>query len=492
MDLAALQSLLGELPGKRVACVGDLMVDRFVYGSVNRISPEAPIPVLARSRELKMLGGAGNVARNIAALGGSVALVGLVGGDAEGHDASRLVGEEEPVIEGYLVTDASRPTTLKTRFISGGQQLLRVDLEESRAVTGDVEQRLVRTLKDAARGAGVILISDYGKGVVTDAVIAAARETAAEIGARVIVDSKARSFARYGDIDLVKPNAAELSYATEMPTETDEELEAAIGRALELWAAKGVLVTRAAKGVSLGLRGQPVRHFRTTPREVFDASGAGDTALAALGLALAAGADMETAIAFAQLASGVAVGKAGTATVGRDELVEAVLSAHTAQVEGKVATIERMAEEVARWRAQGLTVGFTNGCFDILHKGHVAYLAQARTWCDRLIVGVNSDASVRELKGEGRPVNDLESRALVLAGLRSVDLVAPFDELTPVRLIEAARPDVLIKGADYSEDQVVGGDLVKSWGGTVKLAEIVDGYSTSAAIARMAKKEMKA
>lgn len=489
MDLASLQSLLGALPGKRVACVGDLMVDRFVYGSVSRVSPEAPIPVLARQRELKMLGGAGNVARNVAALSGSVALVGIVGGDVEGHEASRLVGEELPVIEGYLVTDPGRPTTLKTRFVSGGQQLLRVDLEESRPVTGEVEQRLVRTVRDAARGAGVILISDYGKGVVTDAVIAAAHEAAAATGAKVIVDSKARSFARYGDIDLVKPNAIELSYATDLPTETDEELERAIARALELWATRGVLVTRAAKGVSLGLRGQPVRHFRTTPREVFDASGAGDTALAALGLSIAAGASIEDAIAFAQLASGVAVGKAGTATVAADELMEAVLSAHTAGVEGKVATVQRLGEEVARWRAQGLKVGFTNGCFDILHKGHVAYLTQARSWCDRLIVGVNSDASVRALKGEGRPVNDLESRALVLAGLRSVDLVAPFDEPTPVKLIEAARPDVLIKGADYTEDQVVGGDLVKGWGGEVKLAEIVDGYSTTAAIARMARKE---
>lgn len=487
MDLAALQTLLGALPGARVACVGDLMVDRFVYGTVSRVSPEAPIPVLARSRELKMLGAAGNVARNVAALGGSVALVGLVGGDAEGHEASRLVGEERPAIEGYLVTDSSRPTTLKTRFVSGGQQLLRVDFEESRPVSGETEQRLTRTLGDAARGAGVILISDYGKGVVTDAVIAAAREAAAATGAKVIVDSKARSFARYGEVDLVKPNAAELAHATDLPTETDDEIEAAIAKVLELWATRGVLVTRAAKGVSLGLRGQPVRHFRTTPREVFDASGAGDTALAALGLALAAGATLDDAIGFAQLASGVAVGKAGTATVSPDEMVEAVLSAHTAQVEGKVATIQRMVEEVARWRAQGLKVGFTNGCFDILHKGHVAYLAQARTWCDRLIVGVNSDASVRALKGEGRPVNDLESRALVLAGLRSVDLVAPFDEDTPVRLIEAARPDVLIKGADYAEDEVVGGDLVKSWGGVVRLAEIVEGYSTTAAIARMAR-----
>lgn len=485
MDLAALQHLLAAVPGKRVACVGDLMVDRFVYGSVNRVSPEAPIPVLTRSRELKMLGGAGNVARNVAALGGSVALVGLIGGDSEGHDALRLVGAEEPAIEGYLVTDAERPTTLKTRFVSSGQQLLRVDLEESRPVTGEVEQRLIRTIRDAARGAGVILISDYGKGVVTDAVIAAAQEAAAETGAKLIVDSKARSFARYGEIDLVKPNAAELAYATELPTETDEQMEAAIQRALELWATKGVLVTRAAKGVSLGIRGEPVRHFHTTPREVFDASGAGDTALAALGLAVAAEAGIEDAIAFAQLASGVAVGKAGTATVCADELVEAVMAARSAYADGKIATPQRLAEEVARWRAQGLKVGFTNGCFDILHRGHVAYLAQARGWCDRLIVGVNSDSSVRALKGEGRPVNDLESRALVLAGLRSVDLVAPFEESTPINLIEIARPDVLIKGADYSEDQVVGGDLVKSWGGEVKLAELVDGYSTTAAIARM-------
>ncbi len=485
MDLAALQRLLGDVPGKRVACVGDLMVDRFVYGSVSRVSPEAPIPVLKRQRTLMMLGGAGNVARNVAALGGSAALVGLVGGDGIAHEASGLVGAEEPAIEGYLVTDPSRPTTLKTRFVSGGQQLLRVDLEESRPVEGEVEQRLIRTLKDAARGAGVILISDYGKGVVTDAVIAAARESAA----RVIVDSKARSFARYGDIDLVKPNAAELAYATELPTETDAEIEAALARALELWAAKGVLATRAGKGLSLALRGQSVRHFPTEAREVFDSSGAGDTTLAALGLALAAGASMDDAIAFAQLASGVAVGKAGTATVSADEVLEAQLLAHRTPAEAKIATPQRMAEEVARWRGQGLRIGFTNGCFDVLHRGHVAYLAQAKGWCDRLIVGLNSDASVRALKGEGRPVNDLESRALVLAGLRSVDLVAPFDEATPVKLIEAARPDVLIKGADYTEDQVVGGDLVKSWGGEVRLADLVDGYSTTAAIARLTAKE---
>ena len=486
MDLSALQHLLGLAPGRRVACVGDLMIDRFVYGEVSRVSPEAPVPVLARSRELMMLGASGNVARNVAAMGGEVSLVGLIGGDAEGAHAVRLVGEEAGV-EGYLVTDPERPTTLKTRFVSGGQHILRVDLETNRPVAGEVEQRLVRTIRDAAKGAGAILLSDYGKGVVTEAVIAVCREAAAESGGRLVVDSKARSFARYGAVDMIKPNAAELGHATDMPTETDDQVAAALIRALELWEAKAILVTRASKGISLAVRGEPVRHFPTAAREVFDSSGAGDTTLAALGLALAAEVAIEEAIAFAQLASGVAVGKVGTATVSPDELIEAALSAHMAPAEAKVSTPHRMVQEVARWRAKGLKVGFTNGCFDILHKGHVAYLSQARGWCDRLIVGLNSDESVRALKGEGRPVNDLESRALVLAGLGSVDLVVPFEEATPIRLIEAARPDLLVKGADYAKIEVVGHELVKSWGGEVKLAAIVEGYSTTAAIARMSR-----
>jgi D-beta-D-heptose 7-phosphate kinase / D-beta-D-heptose 1-phosphate adenosyltransferase len=483
MDLAALQHLLSTVPGVRVACVGDLMIDRFVYGEVTRVSPEAPIPVLARDRELVMLGAAGNVARNVAALGGHVCLVGLVGGDGEGHEALRLVAAE-PGVEGFVVTDAARPTTLKTRFVSGGQQLLRVDNEIAAPAEGEVEERLVRTIRDVAADVGLILLSDYGKGVVTPAVIAACRAA----GARIIVDSKARSFARYGEVDIIKPNAAELAHATDMPTSTDEEIAAALTHALSLCEARAILVTRSAKGISLAVRGEPVRHFPGTPKEVFDASGAGDTTLAALGLALAAKASIEDAAAFAMLASGVAVGKAGTAVVTPGELIEAALAAHQAPAEAKVCTPQRMAEEVARWKARGLRVGFTNGCFDILHKGHVAYLNQARSWCDRLIVGVNDDASVRRLKGETRPVNDLESRAVVLAGLGAVDLVVPFEADTPIELIELARPDVLIKGADYSEDQVVGAAQVRGWGGEVRLAQIVDGYSTTAALSRMQEK----
>ena len=487
MDLAGLQQLLQRVAGARVVAVGDLMVDRFVYGDVGRISAEAPIPVMARQREIVMLGAAGNVARNVAALGGEVALVGVIGKDAGGREAKDLIAAE-PRIEGYLITDAERPTTIKTRFVSSGQQLLRVDEETTRPVAGDVERQLVRTVADAARGAGAILISDYGKGVVTAPVIEAARAAAAREGAALIVDSKARSFARYGAADIIKPNAAELAYAVDMPAETDLEIEAALTRALALCDCKAVLVTRSAKGMSLAVRGEAVRHFRRPPPEVFDTSGAGDTALAAIGASLAAGAPLDAAIDFALLAAGVVVQKAGTATASPDELIEAEIIERVAPAEAKIATPERMGREAERWRARGLSVGFTNGCFDILHRGHIAYLAQAREWCDRLIVGLNTDRSVRALKGEGRPVNDLESRALVLAGLRSVDLVVPFDEETPLALIEAARPNVLVKGADYDLDGVVGRQLVESWGGEVRLADLVEGHSTSATIEKLAKR----
>jgi len=484
MDLSELQSLLSAVKDVRTVCVGDLMVDRYVHGEVTRISAEAPVPIMALKSEAVMLGAAGNVARNIAALGGVVALVGVVGDDRVAHEALTLVGEIGG-LQGFLVTQVGRPTTLKTRFIAAGQQLLRVDHEEVGEVDDQTQANLVAVIADAAADAGAILLSDYGKGVVTDAVIAACLAAAKASGAPLIVDSKARGFGRYGAADLVKPNAAELAHATGLPTETDAEIEAAIARALEQCECRAMLVTRAAKGMSLGVRGKPVQHFVGVPRQVFDVSGAGDTALAALGIALAAQARIEQAVELALLASGVAVEKPGTAVVSHLELIEAEIAAHRAPVEAKLATVERMAEEIAGWRARGLKVGFTNGCFDILHRGHVAYLAQAKAWCDRLVVGLNSDRSIKALKGEGRPINDLESRALVLAGLGSVDLVVPFDEDTPIALIEAARPDVLVKGADYSVEGVVGHELVQSYGGEVKLAALVDGFSTTEAIRKM-------
>jgi D-beta-D-heptose 7-phosphate kinase/D-beta-D-heptose 1-phosphate adenosyltransferase len=485
MDLVALQSRLAAMSGARILCVGDVMVDRFVHGEVARVSAEAPVPILARAREAVMLGAAGNVARNVAALGGAPALVGVVGRDPAGAEALALARGEQPPIGLGLVTDPGRPTTTKIRFISAGQQLLRVDHESVRSPEAEAEAELLAQIGELGRGAGAILLSDYGKGVVTDAIVGACLAAARAQGAPLIVDSKARGFARYAHADVVKPNAAELAFATDMPTSTDAEVEAALAKALERCACGAILVTRSAEGMSLAVRGQAVRHFRRPPPEVFDTAGAGDTALAALGLALAAGAALDEAVEIALLASSVVVEKAGVASVSADELLEAELAAHREPLEAKIATVAGMARAAARWRERGLRVGFTNGCFDILHPGHVACLAQARAWCDRLIVGLNSDASVSRAKGPGRPVNPLESRALVLASLACVDLVTTFDEDTPAALIEAARPDVLIKGGDYNADDIVGADRVRGWGGEVKIAPFVEGQSTTATLARV-------
>jgi D-beta-D-heptose 7-phosphate kinase / D-beta-D-heptose 1-phosphate adenosyltransferase len=475
LDLGGLQALLERVRGLKVACVGDLMLDRYVYGEVSRISPEAPIPVLKAGRRIAMPGGVGNVARNIAALGGVARLGAVSGHDAAGDELAALIAGEAGV-EDVVERRRDAATIVKTRFVAAGQQLLRLDEEDAPLFAGE---------SDAFTNSSVYLLSDYAKGVVSDRVVSQALKAAQDSGAPVVVDPKGRDFARYGAVDLIKPNASELSGATGLPVDTDEEVEAALRALLHATSARAVVVTRAGKGMSLMRRGGVVKHFPGRAREVFDVSGAGDTGLAALGLALGAGASLETAVEFAILASGVVVGKAGTAVVTPAELIDAEMSQHAAGAHAKVMPLEELAHVVEGWQRQGLKVGFTNGCFDILHRGHVAYLAQARGWCDRLVVALNTDASVRRLKGEGRPINDLDSRAVVIGGLASVDRVTSFDEPTPLSLIERLRPDVLIKGADYTREGVVGGDLVESRGGEVRLATFEDGYSTTRTIAKM-------
>lgn len=475
LDLGELQALLERVRGLKVACVGDLMLDRYVYGEVSRISPEAPIPVLKTRRRIAMPGGVGNVARNVAALGGVARLGAVAGHDAAGDELAGLIDAEDGV-ENAIERRGDVDTIVKTRFVAAGQQLLRLDEEAA---------PLLATESDAFTGASVYLLSDYAKGVVSDAMIGQALSAAQKSGAPVIVDPKGRDFARYGAVDLIKPNASELAGATGLPVETDAEVETALAALLEATTARAVVVTRAGKGMSLMRREEPARHFPGRAREVFDVSGAGDTGLAALGLALGAGASLEAAVEFAILASGVVVGKAGTAVVSPAELIDAEMSQHASGAHAKVMPLDELAHVVEGWKRQGLKVGFTNGCFDILHRGHVAYLAQARSWCDRLVVALNTDASVRRLKGEGRPINDLDSRAVVIGGLASVDRVTSFDDPTPLALIERLRPDVLVKGADYTRAGVVGGDLVESWGGEVKLATFEDGYSTTKTLEKM-------
>jgi len=476
-------ALIDALGGTPVLCVGDAMLDRFTYGSVDRVSPEAPIPVLRVERESLMPGGAGNVACNLAALGARVRFLSVVGDDPEGDALRRLVAERLGDAGG-LLTEGGRTTTVKTRFLASNQQLLRADRETAAPVTADTARALAELARAALAECGALILSDYGKGVLTDGLVRDLIDAARATAKPVVVDPKGSDYRRYRGAAAVTPNRRELAQASALPVGTDAEVEAACRAVMETCGIAAVVATRSEQGMSVVADGA-VHHLPAEAREVFDVSGAGDTVVAALAAALAAGAPLPAAARLANLAAGIVVGKVGTAVVRPDEL-RAALRRQDWQAGGaKVRALDAAVEQAGQWRRKGLKVGFTNGCFDLLHPGHISLLEQARAACDRLVVGLNSDASVKRLKGESRPVQAEHARATVLASLASVDMVVLFGEDTPLALIEALRPDVLVKGADYTIDTVVGADLVQGWGGKVVLARLVEGQSTTRTIQRM-------
>ncbi|MFN7055496.1 D-glycero-beta-D-manno-heptose 1-phosphate adenylyltransferase [Hyphomonas sp.] len=483
---SSLAEILARASGKRVIVVGDVMLDRFVYGDVARVSPEAPVPVLRYNRQAAMPGGAANVARNVASLGLAPVLIGVCGDDEPGTELAHVLSAEAGVIA-FLEVAPGRPTTVKTRFVAGGHQLLRLDAEDARPLDAETADRIIARAREAlGAGAAVLLLSDYSKGLLTDRVLADVTDLARSAGVPVIADPKGRDFSRYGAVDLIKPNASELAAAIGLPVGDNVEAERALSAALEAFPARAIVVTRAARGMSLLERGGAVRHQAGRAREVYDVSGAGDTSLAALAAGLAGGGSLDDAAALAIAASGIAVGKSGTATVTAAEIA-ASLSEGAGAAKPGLQTLDALVGQVERWRAAGLRIGFTNGCFDILHPGHIRVFQEARARCDRLIVGLNSDASVRRLKGQGRPVNTADSRAAVLSALGAVDAVAVFEEDTPIRLIEALTPDLLVKGGDYTRDTIVGADLVEARGGDVLIVPTLQGHSTTATIARSGK-----
>lgn len=476
--------LIGAITGRRALVVGDLILDRFVYGRTDRISREAPVPILSETRRTVMLGGAGNLARNIVSLGGAASLISVVGDDGEGGEAAALA-REACGEDALLVTEASRATPAKIRYVAQNQQMFCVDRDPRTPVSGASAEAVFRAVASRLDQAGVLILSDYGRGLLsaqlTTRLIAAAREA----GVPVSVDPRGLGYERYDGAAVIKPNAAELSAETGLPVGDDVETEAAL-RALQvrLPNTRALLVTRGASGMTLLMDDGALHHQRSRPRSVFDVSGAGDTALAALSLALAAGVDLTEAMALADLAAGVAVGKAGTAVVTPDELIEDA-SGGSAAPDWRILDQDSAARLSARWRADGLRVGFTNGCFDLLHPGHLSVLRHAASVCDRLVVGLNSDASVSRLKGPGRPVNDAFSRALMLASLEMVDRVVVFEDDTPEALIRALDPHVMVKGADYIADDLPGAAFVKSRGGQVVLAPLAPGLSTTAIVDRL-------
>jgi D-beta-D-heptose 7-phosphate kinase/D-beta-D-heptose 1-phosphate adenosyltransferase len=469
-----------------ILCVGDVMLDRFQHGDIDRISPEAPVPVIRLRQTREMPGGAGNVASNVAALGGRAVLVGLAGLDDSGTRLRRLLAAR-PGITDALVATGRRPTICKTRFIAGRQQVVRADDESSEPLFDDEQAALIAAIDAHLPGTQALVLSDYGKFALSPPLLAHAITAARHYGIPVFVDPKSADFSRYYGAFCITPNLREFTAAAGVPTHTEAEIAAAAAPLLERADAQAILVTRSEKGMVLVERSGEAASAPARAREVFDVSGAGDTVIATLALAFASGRSLPQAMHIANAAAGVVVSKLGTATANIAEVMHE-LAAQTEQLGGPaVAGLQNLDHAralVAFWREQGLEVGFTNGCFDILHPGHVSLLAAARLNCDRLVVALNTDDSVRRLKGPTRPVNSLEQRAQVMAAIRFVDCVVGFAEDTPLEIITALMPDVLIKGADYALDQVVGADIVRAAGGRVYLAELVAGQSTTGIIGR--------
>jgi D-beta-D-heptose 7-phosphate kinase/D-beta-D-heptose 1-phosphate adenosyltransferase len=478
---AELAKIVDRLPQGRVTVIGDAMLDRFVYGDVSRISPEAPVPVVAVTREAAVPGGAANVVHNVTALGGHTRFVAVIGGDHDGGDLRALLTADAN-IEADLLEIPGRITTLKTRYIAAGQHLIRADRETAAAMDEAAAATLIARATAHLSSGAVLVLSDYGKGVLAGETPQNLIRAAAGAGAVVIVDPKGRDYGRYRGADMITPNRKELHEATGMDVGTEDGIVEAAATLLRLHQFGAVLVTRSEDGMSLVTR-EGAQHFPAEAAEVYDVSGAGDTVIATLSLAMSVGAAVPEAVRLANIAAGVAVGKVGTATVRPDELL-AALNPETGTAR-KIVTLAAAAEAAERWRQRGWRVGFTNGCFDLLHPGHVHILEQARANCDRLIVGLNADASIMRLKGPTRPVQNEHARAAVLASLTTVDLVCVFGEDTPISLIEAIRPSLLVKGADYTRENVVGGDFVQSYGGRIMLARLLPGHSTSATVARL-------
>jgi D-beta-D-heptose 7-phosphate kinase/D-beta-D-heptose 1-phosphate adenosyltransferase len=480
------EALTDAIVRQTVLCVGDLMLDEFVYGEVSRISPEAPAPVIAVQRTETSIGGAGNVARNIASLGARCIFVGLIGDDEAGAQLKARLAQEA-LIESVLVCDSSRPTTRKVRFVSEhfSTHMLRADWEMAQPAAAAIEQKLIDAILPLLPRADIVLLSDYAKGVLTARVIRNVIDAARKLGKAVIVDPKSANFAIYRGATLLTPNRKEFAEATRSRADTDSSIAEAAQDAMQLADCEAMLVTQSEHGMTLVPRTGDVIHVPAHPVKVRDVSGAGDTVAAMLAVVLAAGAGWEAALRMATAAAAVAVSKKGTASVTAAEVRRNILPhAFLAAEEKIVATSADLDARLADWRRGGLRVGFTNGCFDILHPGHVKVLTAARGACDRLIVGLNSDASLQRLKGVGRPLQDERARAEVLAALEAVDLVVVFAQDTPIDLITRIKPSVLVKGGDYSRDQVVGHEVVEAHGGEVLLVDVLPGFSTTSLVGR--------
>lgn len=479
-----MEHYIDRLAHRRVALLGDLMLDCYITGEVRRISPEAPVPVVQVGSQRSVAGGSANVAANLAALGLQVRVVGVVGQDDARQELITALAMSGDVDCSGIVTVGGRRTIKKLRIIGAHQQIVRVDQEDAGPLAAEHEASIIAAAMAAIDDCDVLVISDYGKGVCSDAVLPAVLAHAARCGKPVLVDPKRTDFRAYRGATILTPNRKELSDATRLPCETDDEATIAALLAQNQSGA-AILLTRSEKGISLFPLDGPPLHLPTVAQDVFDVSGAGDTVIAVLAAAVAAGIPLPDGIRMANHAAGIVVSKLGTASVTRDELAASLAAEHASPSvnDGRLLDCDAAVAQRWAWANEKLVVGFANGCFDLLHPGHISLIQQAAGHCDRLVIALNSDASVRRLKGPSRPVQDEQARAHVAGAIRGVSAVVIFDQDTPLELITALKPDILVKGADYAEHEVVGGDVVRARGGRVLLAQLQAGHSTSRLVA---------
>ena len=480
--LAQLHSVLNLLESGfgqvRILVVGDLMLDRYIVGEVERISPEAPVPVLRHAQRYERPGGAANVAMNLAGLGCETYLCGFWGADGEQAELARLLGAANVDTTG--VVSSSLATISKTRIVARTQQLLRLDIESRTEAPAEELDRLEARATELVKKVHAVVLSDYAKGVLTDRICESIIRAARISEVPVLVDPKSRDLSKYSGATTVCPNLNELSLATGVPAQETDRLMAAARVQMMEHDFKFLTVTMSEKGIRiLGPDGEGDYYSPARAREVFDVSGAGDTVIAMLAAALAGGLHTHTAVDLANLAAGIVVGKVGTAPVARHELIAALTPSSGIVSAEKILDFDGVQRRVAEWRAAGETVVFTNGCFDLLHVGHITLLEDCHRFGSKLVLGLNSDASVCALKGPSRPIVSERERARVMAALASVDAVVLFAEETPLELIRALKPDVLVKGGDYTVETVVGHEEVLLRGGRVEIVPTVEGFSTS-------------
>lgn len=481
---AACLARLQSIRSPKIMVIGDLMLDLYVWGKVERISPEAPVQVLKVESEEHRPGGAANVAGNLAAMGADVLCCGVIGADADGRLLCRLLRNGNIDTSGIL-KDANRPTTVKTRMIAHSQQLLRVDKEKARGLDRSLQAKVLSHVRERLSDCAAVLFSDYGKGTIPDELVGEILSACRKRGKMILIDPALRRDIRlYAGCTVLKPNRSEAAAASGIEISDEATVQAAAAKLLKIAKPHNLVITQGSGGMTVFRKMRPPVHVPALERPVFDVTGAGDTVLSLLGYVLSGGGTIEEAAEIANIAAGIVVGKVGAAPVAKSEIVRELLGAHQA-VAQKVKSVSEISAICKEHHRRNRKIVFTNGCFDLLHVGHIKLFEFAKTNGRILIVGLNSDASVRRLKGPKRPVLNQYERAYILSAIEQIDYIVVFDELTPLKLIKTVRPDILVKGSDYTKDAVVGGDFVESYGGRVRLAPLVEGISSTDIVSRI-------